>query len=77
MLQRLNLLAQRRLRNAQQLSGTAKVQLFGNGDEVAQVAQFHTNPIESLNLSNRSNNILERIVSRLYSFAIAARLYAF
>jgi hypothetical protein len=41
LLQRLDLLAQRRLRDAQHLGGAAKVQLFGDGDEVAQMTQFH------------------------------------
>ncbi|MNG02321.1 hypothetical protein D3C84_853470 [compost metagenome] len=57
--QRLNLLAQRWLRDAQHLCGAAEVQFFGDGDEVAQMTQFHGNPIRSLKLSNRSNNILD------------------
>ena len=47
LLQRLYLLAQRWLRDAQQLGGTAKVQFFGHGDEVAQMTQFHTLSNES------------------------------
>src|SRR5690606_27195369 len=39
--QGLDLLAQRRLGNAQHLSGAAEMQLLGDGDEIAQVAQFH------------------------------------
>ncbi|MNN84544.1 hypothetical protein D3C81_2017180 [compost metagenome] len=37
----LDLLAQRWLRDAQLLSRPPEVQLFGNGNEVTQVAQFH------------------------------------
>src|SRR6202012_497737 len=33
--------AQRRLGDAQAVGGTAKVELLGDGDEVAQVAQLH------------------------------------
>ncbi|MNN04923.1 hypothetical protein D3C81_1176640 [compost metagenome] len=47
LLQRLDLLAQRRLGNAQLQGGAAEVQLFGNGDEIAQVAEFHDASIES------------------------------
>ena len=47
LLQRLDLLAQRRLRDAQHLCGAAEVQFFGDGDEVAQMTQFHENPIRS------------------------------
>jgi len=45
--QRLYLLAQGRLRDAQHLRGAAEVQLFGNGDEVAQMAKFHASLIRS------------------------------
>ncbi|MCY1178974.1 hypothetical protein D9M73_193490 [compost metagenome] len=57
--QRLDLLAQRWLGDAQHLCGAAEMQFFGDGDEVAQMTQFHENPIRSLKLSNRSNNILD------------------
>ncbi|MNH21437.1 hypothetical protein D3C79_812460 [compost metagenome] len=39
--QGLDLLAQRRLGDPQVLRRPAKMQLFGDGDEVAQVTQFH------------------------------------
>jgi len=39
--QRLDLLAQRRLRDVQALRGSGEVALFGHGDEVAQMAQVH------------------------------------
>ncbi|MCY1435085.1 hypothetical protein D9M71_511650 [compost metagenome] len=41
LLQSLDLLTQGRLGNTQLLGGAAKVQLFGHGDEVAQMTQFH------------------------------------
>jgi len=41
LLQRLDLLAQWRLGDAQLLCGAAEVQFLGDGDEVAQVTQFH------------------------------------
>ena len=59
------------LRHLRYFIAVAEVQLFGDGDEVAQVTQFHENSIRSLNLSNRSNNILDRIISQLYAFFIA------
>src|SRR5208282_2932050 len=36
-----DLLAERRLRHMQALRGAAEVQLFSDGDEVAEVSQFH------------------------------------
>ncbi|MCY1182798.1 hypothetical protein D9M73_233760 [compost metagenome] len=39
--QRLDLLAQRRLGNAQLSGGAAEMQLLGDGDEVTQVTQLH------------------------------------
>ena len=45
--QRLDLLAQGRLGDPQNLGGPAEMQLFSHGDEVAQVAQFHENLIRS------------------------------
>ncbi|MNP48135.1 hypothetical protein D3C76_1422350 [compost metagenome] len=45
--QRLNLLAQRWLGDTQHLCGAAEMQFFGDGDEVAQMTQFHGNPIRS------------------------------
>ena len=39
--QRLDLLAQRRLADVQALGRAREVQLLGDGDKVAQVAQFH------------------------------------
>jgi hypothetical protein len=45
LLQRLNLLAQRWLRDAQHLGGAAEMQFFGDGDEVAQMTQFHGFPL--------------------------------
>ncbi|MCY1404835.1 hypothetical protein D9M71_200570 [compost metagenome] len=59
--QRLDLLAQWGLGNTQLLGGAAEMQLFGHGDEVAQVSQFHGRPIDIYNVSNVSNNILEII----------------
>ncbi len=41
LLQGLDLLAKWRLGDPQMLGGAAKVQLFGNGDEITQMAQFH------------------------------------
>src|SRR5690606_30158769 len=41
LLQRLDLLAQWRLGNAQQFGGPAEMQLLGDGDEIAQVTQLH------------------------------------
>ncbi|MDT4875176.1 hypothetical protein FQZ97_1105250 [compost metagenome] len=41
LLQRLDLLAQGRLGDAQGQRGTAEMQFFGDGDEVTQVTQFH------------------------------------
>ena len=67
----LDLLAQRRLGDAQHLCGAAKMQFFGDGDEVTQMTQFHRISIRSLKLSNRSNNILDRNISQLYDFFIA------
>jgi hypothetical protein len=40
-LQRLDLLRQRRRGDVHALSGTAEVQLLGDGDEVAQLAKLH------------------------------------
>ena len=40
-LERLDLLTQRRLRDVQALRRAAEVQLFGDGDEVSEVAQLH------------------------------------
>ncbi|MNY48640.1 hypothetical protein D3C86_1839890 [compost metagenome] len=40
-LQRLDLLAQRRLGDAQLQGRATEVQLLGDGDEIAQVAEFH------------------------------------
>ncbi len=40
-LQRADLLAQRRLGDVQAKRGAREVQLLGDGDEIAQVAQFH------------------------------------
>jgi hypothetical protein len=59
LLQGLDLLAQRRLRDAKRLRSAAEVQFFGDSNEVTQMTQFHENPIRSLKLSNRSNNILD------------------
>ncbi|MNT87679.1 hypothetical protein D3C72_2281270 [compost metagenome] len=39
--QGLDLLAQRRLGDAQLLGGSTEVQFLGHGDEVAQMSQFH------------------------------------
>ena len=39
--QGLDLLGQRRLADVQALGGPGEVELFGDGDEVAQMAQFH------------------------------------
>ena len=47
LLQCLDLLAQRWLGYAQHLRRPAKMQLFGHGNEVAQMAQFHTTSIKS------------------------------
>ncbi len=47
LLQRLNLLAERRLRNPQRLGCAAKMQLLGNRDEVTQMTQFHAASIKS------------------------------
>ncbi len=47
LLQRLDLLAQGRLGDAQHLGCTAKMQFFGDSDEVAQVTQFHEGLIKS------------------------------
>jgi hypothetical protein len=45
-LERLDALAERRLRDVQARGGAAEVQLLGDGDEVAQVAQqVHRRPI--------------------------------
>ncbi|MNP16155.1 hypothetical protein D3C76_1085390 [compost metagenome] len=67
-LQGLDLLAQRRLGNAQLLGGAAEMQFLGDGDEVAQVSQFHLSPIDSKYISNVSINILEIINFAPYSF---------
>ncbi|MCY1241781.1 hypothetical protein D9M72_547020 [compost metagenome] len=39
--ERLDLDAQRRLRNVQALRGAREVELLGDGDEIAEMAQFH------------------------------------
>lgn len=62
LLQRLDLLAQRRLGDPQALGGAAEVQLLGDGDEIAQVPEFHAAPpIRSFYISIVSINILEII----------------
>jgi hypothetical protein len=43
--QRLDLLAQGRLADMQALGRAREVQLFGDGDKVTQVAQFHIRPV--------------------------------
>ena len=54
--ERLDLLAQRRLLNAQPLGGAGDVAFLGDRDEVAEMAQFHM----SINMNtNRSYGILD------------------
>jgi hypothetical protein len=48
-LERLDLLAQRWLRDPQPLGGAAKVPFLGNGDEVAQMSKLHLDMLMILN----------------------------
>jgi hypothetical protein len=42
--QLLDLLAERRLGDVNDLSRAPEIQFFGNGDEIFQMAQFHVRP---------------------------------
>jgi len=48
--QRLNLLAERRLRNMHAPGGPPEVQFFGHGQKVAQLAQLHYQYLLHINL---------------------------
>ncbi len=63
LLQQLDLLAKRRLGDIQARGCAAKVQLFGNGNKVAQMTEFD---IHILNISFYIINILDIIIRISY-----------